>query len=421
MTMKCGDVKKILPDLIYEELPASEAARAWKHVALCPECKAEYEELAAALSAVRRAPEIEPPQHINTRVLAYAREEAERAVRGPAWNFLMRPGLAMAAMALLVASVAIVMWGMGERPGEPGFELAAAEGDRIEIEEYTLEKKARERGEAPVPAEEWSRDQAPAQARPGEYYMVEEEGVPRAMVPPPAGRRFMGDTLQGALAGFARGETLAGDDAHPGTSLAGYELGPDASAGDTAKVTAEDLDRELLARLMTGETAADEKEFAPARPAAEAPLAGREFTWMEPAGDMEARPERAKASRETASAPGPRGLQNQKAEKGGPSTADLVWEARRHEINRNYVQALAFYDKALRKMGWSPRREEGWLDRLWGAGDKDRQKADKVDCTITLQYAVEGAVRCHRKLGHRGEARDLEEWHRKTCPRAEAK
>ena len=124
-TMNCGQVKRLLPPLLDEELSGGVRDGVTNHLASCPTCRTELQELQADLGILEqvKAPEVTP--FLATRVMAEIRQRQTVVARRG-----FRPGLVLAAMgaAMLVA----VSLGVGTLVGSGLAQgRAGASGDDI--------------------------------------------------------------------------------------------------------------------------------------------------------------------------------------------------------------------------------------------------------------------------------------------------
>src|SRR5688500_16102536 len=96
--MRCREVRELAPDLALGDLAGSDRAGVMAHLATCQECRRYVDELASSADALLiLAPEAEPSEGFESRVLAAVREPRARSKRWVA---------AVAAAALLGAGVA---------------------------------------------------------------------------------------------------------------------------------------------------------------------------------------------------------------------------------------------------------------------------------------------------------------------------
>ncbi len=125
--MKCTDVRDLLPGAALGDLDAEPAREVEKHLADCPECRAERAGLAATVGALRAAPALDPSTE---RRLAAAAAMA-KAQAGVAERLLVRPRrawrgwAAAAAVAVLAAGVAAAL---RRAPAGPEFQVASVTG-----------------------------------------------------------------------------------------------------------------------------------------------------------------------------------------------------------------------------------------------------------------------------------------------------
>lgn len=72
-----ADIQKHLSAYCGEDLAPAEALLVEKHLAECPECRADLADLQTALRLLRTTPEIEPPPWLTGRIMANVREQQE--------------------------------------------------------------------------------------------------------------------------------------------------------------------------------------------------------------------------------------------------------------------------------------------------------------------------------------------------------
>jgi hypothetical protein len=114
--LRCLDVEPLLADYIDETLTSSERAAVEQHLATCPGCKEFAAELAQVTQFVAKAPPVEPPADLVTRIIfetqsgrhgTFSRGNwLQRALRPLVQPFL-QPRLAMG-MALTILSFSMV-------------------------------------------------------------------------------------------------------------------------------------------------------------------------------------------------------------------------------------------------------------------------------------------------------------------------
>ena len=133
----CDDVRALASELALGTLEGPERGAALAHLDQCPTCRAEVDELAAAVDAILvAAPEAEPPAGFETTVLTRLATEQRRAAAAPAPRRHVRT-FALAAAACLLAGIGLgLALGRADVGGTPSGELAAApmitpEGDPI--------------------------------------------------------------------------------------------------------------------------------------------------------------------------------------------------------------------------------------------------------------------------------------------------
>ncbi|HTN42655.1 MAG TPA: zf-HC2 domain-containing protein [Nitrospiria bacterium] len=117
--MTCEQVQEILSDYLEGSLDPETSGLVQTHLASCPDCRAEFRELAEAKRAVAGLPLIEPPPGFSRMVMVRIREEAERP---SVWKRLFLPIRIMipihALAWLLVGGIAVYLY-QTYRPVQP--------------------------------------------------------------------------------------------------------------------------------------------------------------------------------------------------------------------------------------------------------------------------------------------------------------
>lgn len=108
-SMNCGQVKRLLPPFLDEELPGRMREVVESHLASCPACRVELEALRADMALLEqvRTPEVSP--YLVTRVMAEVRRQQRTAPRGLA----RLAGSLAAALVVAVSIGAGVLFGSG--------------------------------------------------------------------------------------------------------------------------------------------------------------------------------------------------------------------------------------------------------------------------------------------------------------------
>jgi len=108
-TMNCGQVRRILPPYLDEELPGGAREQVASHLASCPACRAEVEALKADMGLLEQvgAPDVTP--FLVTRVMAEIRQRGRPAPHGLA----RLAGTFAAALVVAVSIGAGVFFGSG--------------------------------------------------------------------------------------------------------------------------------------------------------------------------------------------------------------------------------------------------------------------------------------------------------------------
>ncbi|MEW5724429.1 MAG: zf-HC2 domain-containing protein [Thermodesulfobacteriota bacterium] len=152
--MNCAKVKELLIDYLYGELPEGEKQAFEAHLADCPACA----EMTAGLAGVRRLaarrPDPEPSRVTVNRILAFAREEAEKPV--PFWRWGWVKVLAPLCVMAVVGGLILYQYRTGDLTGEKLRRLPVVERRAVTTPTAPAEEKT-----TPTPEE-------PAAAGPGE-------------------------------------------------------------------------------------------------------------------------------------------------------------------------------------------------------------------------------------------------------------
>lgn len=108
-SMNCGQVKRLLPPFLDEELSGRVREQTASHLASCPACRAELEALKADMGLLEQVgtPEVSP--FLVTRVMAEVRERRRAAPHG----FARLAGSLAAALVVAVSIGAGVLFGSG--------------------------------------------------------------------------------------------------------------------------------------------------------------------------------------------------------------------------------------------------------------------------------------------------------------------
>jgi anti-sigma factor RsiW len=121
--MNCGQVKRLLPSLLDEELSGRAREQIASHLASCPTCRTEFEALKADMGLLEQVgtPEVSP--FLVTRVMAEIRQSAKSEGRSPnaevpsrafgVWRSLFGVGLGRLVGSLTAALVVAVAIGAG--------------------------------------------------------------------------------------------------------------------------------------------------------------------------------------------------------------------------------------------------------------------------------------------------------------------
>ena len=395
--MDRGHVKDMLLDLIYNELPPKEAETVQEHLARCGECSAELKRLEETLALTRRIADPEVPPYLNARVLARACEPKPRNL----WSRVLRPQLAMAAVAVIAASVVIVI-GI-ERgftpPRETAPLLAPAEPAREKSASLPVTALADEEAKEPAaPAQPAYYYQAPppAPAQPeasGNVALNAPKPLPHARpaapVPPAAIGNAQPKKDEG-VAKLAEADQLAV--LPPRSAVAGgvaQAPAPAPAPGAAGAMRFQSLEAAPSAPASSVSSAP--KSSAPAAPAAAPPPA--------PAPPAEAKAksvpmeEEERAKREADAAAGP----DAETRKEAPSPEALLAKAAETEKASGPAAALPLYLEALAALGLRP-------------------GAAPPACSPLLRPAAEGAARCYRKLNQTAKAAEINQALKTACP-----
>ncbi len=120
--MDCKRTDELLVDFLYGELDQGGRAGFERHLAGCPACAREIEQLQGVLALVRAQPADEPSEQVSERILHAARTavscaaEQQRLAARPSWlRWLVSPAAVSAVLAVIVVSVGLVTY-LGSRP-----------------------------------------------------------------------------------------------------------------------------------------------------------------------------------------------------------------------------------------------------------------------------------------------------------------
>jgi anti-sigma factor RsiW len=108
-SMNCGQVRRLLPPFLDEELSGRMCEGITSHLASCPACRAELEALRADMGLLEQVGTPEVPPFLVTRVMAEVRERRRTAPHG----FARLVGSLAAALVVAVSIGAGVVLGSG--------------------------------------------------------------------------------------------------------------------------------------------------------------------------------------------------------------------------------------------------------------------------------------------------------------------
>jgi anti-sigma factor RsiW len=108
-SMNCGQVQRLLPPFLDEELSGRMRERVTSHLASCPACRAELEALRADLGLLEQVGTPAVPPFLVTRVMAAVRERRRTAPRG----FARLVGSLAAALVVAVSIGVGALFGSG--------------------------------------------------------------------------------------------------------------------------------------------------------------------------------------------------------------------------------------------------------------------------------------------------------------------
>ena len=208
--MTCDECKEQVLELIEREAHDAESVR--EVLDRCPDCRALFDEMKAALALADELPRLEPPAEVDAAILRAARAR-EMGVTRVRRRWFQSPEWAVAAVALLAVGVGVWAIPRGEE-AKPVAELAAPEqDDRMEQVEPPLDE-----AEAPSSAEvAWAgRGGAEEAAPPKPARQVAAKSAPRESRPEALRRRSKGardaepSARVAAVPAVAEPEALAG-------------------------------------------------------------------------------------------------------------------------------------------------------------------------------------------------------------------
>jgi anti-sigma factor RsiW len=171
----------LLSEYLERDLSEAQSAAVEAHVAACPSCAAELEDLRGTIALLRRLPSPEPPAYLASRVMARIADGEAQPGGGRRWlATLAAPALA-APLAAAAAALAVSFW-IGPPAAEPQGRTAVAHGTpgralvpRLAGPVEPADALARVGPEAPVPAAPaWPRLRGgvPERALPMPYHLA---------------------------------------------------------------------------------------------------------------------------------------------------------------------------------------------------------------------------------------------------------
>jgi len=433
--MNCEKCRGMMLDLLYEELESDKVREAQDHLAACPECAREYKQLTQTLEAVATLPDPEAPPYLNTRIMAHAKEAAEKAARPRSiWSWVMSPATATAAVMVIAASIVIIM-------GKGGLETGTAPLSEMQYDKNAAQKT--EIARAP--------DMKDAEAE----YEHEEEGLPpQPSVSIPAAVETDG------LAGFG-GESHAGE--RKGSGAEERERKIIAEKEESASARSEDLYLEVMKKTAgtprpeeassaagpecdiagaLGDEAADGEDKPGKSGLYKIALAEAPKPSPPPASEAYSEPmdraRKAPAKRDASDASAVGGLKAKQAVTAAkpspavaaPDAGTLIKQASGLEEDKKYKDALVKYELALSMLGYDKdetrekvgRKKRGLTLGAPAAGSKSDAgiaETQKPACSPRQRTAARGAIRCYKKLLKLSDAKKLEQWLEANCPSTE--
>jgi negative regulator of sigma E activity len=247
--MSCEECRTRVFELIEREEVDPDGVRAV--LERCPDCRADFDAMKAALAAVEGLPIEEPPAEIDRAILRAAAERGQPKLIPLRRRFLQAPPWAMAAIALLAVGVGV--WSI---PGTVEFEgdadtAAPQAKEMAKLEEAPTDTAAFESEAAPAEAVAPEKSAKPVAARKASGTQRKRVASPKAApveadsaeleeaAPPAAARRRMVAEPQPASQGLARDEASERADSYGVAQPEGAVGG--AAAAEVAAVT-DDLD-----------------------------------------------------------------------------------------------------------------------------------------------------------------------------------
>ena len=150
--MSCESWQALLIALLDREIEAEDRARLDSHLAACPSCRADLDELRVASAALRRWEADEPPSD-----LVFVRRERRAAGTtatwfGRGWRGVVGPAGLGAAVAVAAAAAAIVIVMSQRPPSDPRVGELAAQLSRLEARLAAAETAAATAASTPAPS-----------------------------------------------------------------------------------------------------------------------------------------------------------------------------------------------------------------------------------------------------------------------------
>jgi hypothetical protein len=232
----------MLIEYIYGELPADQARSVEAHLAECPDCERYAAELTWTRELAASTPDPEPSRMSVNRILAHAREEAEKPK--PLWGLGWAKILAPLCVMFVVGGLVIYQFQAG-RLDEKTLSGPVA----IKTEPVTTMPEPVAEAPKPAPAEAPARDVAPS--------------------PPPSenANESAGEMIEPVLRG-GEPKALMPSEAPPGTGVMGKTAAPEieTESAPSAELTPEIAKRAVTRTRKTRDLSFDEEESLRKKP-----------------------------------------------------------------------------------------------------------------------------------------------------------
>lgn len=255
--MNCEECKEQVFELIEREAVDPEGVR--EVLARCPECRALFDQMKAALANVDRLPIEEPPAELDAAILRAARGRSPKVVRLRRRGF-RAPQWAVAAVAVLAVGVGVWAIPRGEPAGHVTEVAAVDKAEVVEAEEPSEEAAQ----VVAVPSEEIPMAET-AKAVQQQRPVAKERLASKSTAAPAAKRKSAADTDMRDAPADAEAARIASAPAEPSARLGGA-ANMDMAAAEApereAKKESQALSRECSKRLAKLERRGEDDEAA---------------------------------------------------------------------------------------------------------------------------------------------------------------